>query len=313
MKVDDRLHAHRKTRRAITSHTSKRRDSAAMGLWVLAGSWAGQNETNGWVPELELDRFDDDWESLSERLVTAGYWWPEERNSEPGFGFVNWSEYNPTEAAGVSGKYGNHVRWHEKRGIVDPDCPHCPEPPAVAPESGTNRPDDRPRVAPESGTDIAPESRNIAPPDPTRPEPDPIPSLRSGGAGGSAAPSAEVAVVEPPRPDVTALCDHLAQRITENTRRRPTITEAWRKQARLILDRDNRNPDEAHRLIDWCQSDPFWQSNILSMPKFREKYDQLLMQARRPARTPTRPRTTGDLSQAEWEQLAANLEPRSTA
>lgn len=29
------------------------------------------------------------------------------------------------EARSKSGEYGNHVKWHSKRGIVDPDCDHC--------------------------------------------------------------------------------------------------------------------------------------------------------------------------------------------
>jgi hypothetical protein len=35
----------------------------------------------------------------------------------------------------------------------------------------------------------------------------------------------------------------------------------------------------AARLIQWAQDDSFWRANILSMPKFRAKYDQLRLQA----------------------------------
>lgn len=35
MKIDDGLHAHRKTRTLTKSHPSKHRDVAPMGLWVL--------------------------------------------------------------------------------------------------------------------------------------------------------------------------------------------------------------------------------------------------------------------------------------
>jgi hypothetical protein len=34
------------------------------------------------------------------------------------------------EAKGRGGSYGNHVRWHEQRRLVDPGCEHCPTPPA---------------------------------------------------------------------------------------------------------------------------------------------------------------------------------------
>ncbi|HLU98713.1 MAG TPA: hypothetical protein VKZ89_17905, partial [Thermobifida alba] len=31
---------------------------------------------------------------------------------------------------------------------------------------------------------------------------------------------------------------------------------------------------------DWATADEFWRSNILGMPKFREKFDQLRLRAR---------------------------------
>lgn len=81
-----------------------------------------------------------------------------------------------------------------------------------------------------------------------------------------------------PRPDIESLCTRLANHIEANGAKRPNITKAWRDQARLLLDRDNRNLAEAERLIDWCQASTFWRANILSMPKFRDKYDQLRLQ-----------------------------------
>lgn len=84
-----------------------------------------------------------------------------------------------------------------------------------------------------------------------------------------------------PRPDVEALCQHLADRIETNGSKRPTITKRWRTSARLLLDVDGRTTDQVHAAIDWCQNDDFWRSNILSMPKLREKYDQLRLAAQR--------------------------------
>jgi len=81
------------------------------------------------------------------------------------------------------------------------------------------------------------------------------------------------------RPDVEALCTRLRDRIVENGNKAPTVTAKWRTEARLLLDKDGRELDKALRLIDWCQQDSFWNSNILSMPKFREKYDQLRLKA----------------------------------
>ena len=79
----------------------------------------------------------------------------------------------------------------------------------------------------------------------------------------------------PPREDVEALCTLLADLIEANGSKRPTITKRWRDAARLMLDSDGRALAEAERVIRWSQADGFWKTNILSMPKLREKYDQL--------------------------------------
>ena len=38
------------------------------------------------------------------------------------------------------------------------------------------------------------------------------------------------------------------------------------------------------RVLDWSQQDSFWQSNILSMPKFRKQFAQLQMKSRQQQR-----------------------------
>lgn len=83
----------------------------------------------------------------------------------------------------------------------------------------------------------------------------------------------------PPRPDVDALCTKLADHIEANGSKRPNITGGWRDAARLMLDRDGRTFEQVVTAIEWCQRDEFWRANILSMPKLREKYDQLRLQA----------------------------------
>lgn len=83
------------------------------------------------------------------------------------------------------------------------------------------------------------------------------------------------------RIDVQRLCAHLADRIEANGVKRPAVTEKWRDAARLMLDRDGRTEEQVHAAIDWCQSDEFWRSNILSMPTLRKQYDRLRMQAKR--------------------------------
>lgn len=102
------------------------------------------------------------------------------------------------------------------------------------------------------------------------------------GKSSSSSSSSEIASrpPDPPRADVESLCSRLLQRIREHGSK-GTISKRWRAEARLLLDRDGRPLDEALRLIDWATADAFWKPNILSMPTFRERYDQLRLQASR--------------------------------
>lgn len=103
----------------------------------------------------------------------------------------------------------------------------------------------------------------------------------SGRSATDPAPGSSLAIVDTPREDVDRLCAHLADRIQENGSNRPTVGKTWHTAARLLLDVDGRSEAEAHQAIDWCQADEFWRGNILSMPKLRQKYDQLKLQAQR--------------------------------
>lgn len=104
---------------------------------------------------------------------------------------------------------------------------------------------------------------------------------REQGAGGretSAKPPRDEA---PTRADVERICIRLADRIEANGAKRPAITKRWRDAARLMLDADHRAEADVLAAIDWCQDNEFWRANILSLPKLREKYDQLSLQAQR--------------------------------
>jgi hypothetical protein len=324
MKVDDGLHAHRKTRAVTKSHPDKTRDAAPMGLWVLAGSWAAQNGTDGWVPEDELDRWDADWPSLTRRLVRAGYWWPSERDGESGYGFNDWLDYNPeSEAASRSGSFGNHIRWHANRGKVDPECEHCPREPDRGESGGDAGAMDLSSVSPSGGAgglDHDPSEGTGG----TYAQSEPSPQVRggvsggdiggrSGGESGSESRSIALPVPDPTparpdptpvasaiaerRDDVEQVCEHLANAIEANGSKRPAITTKWRQAARLMLDKDGRSEDEVHGAIEWCQRDEFWRANILSLPTLREKYDTLRLQAQR------KTTTGGGSRNAEWREM----------
>jgi hypothetical protein len=109
-------------------------------------------------------------------------------------------------------------------------------------------------------------------------------------------------VVEPQREDVERLCTHLAEAVVSNGSRRPPVTKAWRNAARLLLDKDGRTEEQVHAAIDWCQQNEFWRAHILSMPKLREKYDQLRLQAMRDRRE-TRRSTTDQRVEAAMDLM----------
>lgn len=123
-KVDDGLHDHRKARRA---------GKAAMGVWVLAGSWCMASETDGFVPADVLARWGT--KRDADRLVEVGFWYADEQDGEAGWRFHDWLSYQPDvrtmrlkqEAESKAGSVGNHRRWHLRRGVVDPECQHCIE------------------------------------------------------------------------------------------------------------------------------------------------------------------------------------------
>lgn len=278
-KVDDKLHDHRKARRAGKS---------AMGVWVLAGSWSMDNETDGFIPSDVLSR----WGTLADakRLIEAGLWREGTHKGEQGWRFHDWSRFQPSAAVTAAkrakeaeaGLRGNHKRWHVEREITDPDCEYCYRVPDQEPDGV---PDDNPIGGGESGAN--------------RPVPEPDPTTTSN----------EVVGASEPRADVLRVCEYLADAIVENGSKRPAITKGWHDEARRMLDLDGRTEEEVVKAIDWCQrgeSDRarFWRPNVMSMTKLRAKFDQMRLQAAQEQRG--RPvQHQGRASQ--WLQLAADL------
>ena len=75
---------------------------------------------------------------------------------------------------------------------------------------------------------------------------------------------------------------HLQSKILEqdaNTKSAKNANlQSWAQEADRMVRLDNREPKEAAQLMEWCQQHEFWSANILSMKKFREKYDTLKRQ-----------------------------------
>jgi hypothetical protein len=119
-KVDDSFYDHPKVWDA---------PDCAVALWVRAGSWSARNLQDGFVPARMPARFCDDPEKAVRELLERGLW----RRTKGGFLFHDWDRYQPTREEAIAtrdkkssgGRIGNHRRWHEARGVVDPDCEFC--------------------------------------------------------------------------------------------------------------------------------------------------------------------------------------------
>lgn len=85
-KVDDRLHASPKTRRA----------GEAMALWVMAGSWCADQLTDGFFPADMAPMLTRNWKKLSEKLVEVGLWVTTSQQGQPGWVFHDWESYQPS-------------------------------------------------------------------------------------------------------------------------------------------------------------------------------------------------------------------------
>ena len=70
---------------------------------------------------------------------------------------------------------------------------------------------------------------------------------------------------------------HKAILVQQPNFKKPNL-ESWAKEIRLMRERDNRNYQDMEKVFVWARNDNFWQGNILSAKKFREKYDQLVAQ-----------------------------------
>jgi hypothetical protein len=103
------------------------------------------------------------------------------------------------------------------------------------------------------------------------------------------------------RGELLSLCHRLAMAIRHNDPNAQVAPEGkrWLDAARLLLDRDGRTVEDVERVIDWCQQDEFWRSNVLSMPTLREKFTQLWLKMQE------RPATAGGRRESPSELLRA--------
>lgn len=102
--------------------------------------WAIDYAPNGDLSSYDEDdiAFAADWEgdplAFVEALRETGF-------IDPDSHLHDWGDYyGKYEGRKGDGILGNHVRWHEKRNVIDPDCPICSS--DDRPESGSNPPEE---------------------------------------------------------------------------------------------------------------------------------------------------------------------------
>lgn len=76
---------------------------------------------------------------------------------------------------------------------------------------------------------------------------------------------------------------YLFDKIKQNNPGHKALTDSqkqkWADSIRLMIERDKRTPQQIHNMIDWCQADGFWKTNILSTAKLRKQYDTMAPKA----------------------------------
>lgn len=86
-------------------------------------------------------------------------------------------------------------------------------------------------------------------------------------------------------PTVVELTRRLGKAVMHNGHKTPKAgsktVRAWFLAIDRLLRLDGADPGEVERVIDWCTADDFWQANIRSAPKFREKYSTLRLHMQR--------------------------------
>lgn len=66
--------------------------------------------------------------------------------------------------------------------------------------------------------------------------------------------------------------------------------QKWADDMRKLVELDKRDPKQVGEVIQWATRDTFWQSNILSANKLREKYDALTAKMSKTGYKPTEKR-----------------------
>jgi hypothetical protein len=146
---------------------------------------------------------------------------------------------------------------------------------------------------------------------PSGPSPHSVRGVTSAAPKSSSAEPGPEPKSDPWEQPAEGLCE-LMQALVSERAKPPTITAAWRHDARLLLSRDKRPLAEAEALMRWAASHSFWRRNVMGLPKFREQYDRLLMEMQEQpptnGRADSRVDTPATIAARRLEALSAEWE-----
>lgn len=271
----------------------------AVGLWILCLTWAHRNtrrrgQEHGKLPSgLPRRYLGPSARDAAMLLVKVKLW---DETDDGGWVIHDFDDYLPTgevrDKRSEAGKRGAEKRWaghikKQKKTDISDDGD------SKMPSDDSNLPSPSHDVAiglPEPCHDVdgkpmasdgsrAP-ARRVSPTE-ILPIPIPEPEPKDLKTKNQKDPSdlSSSTIVPIARPDIDQVCLYLADKIEENGSLRPAVTKAWHDAARLMIDKDGRTVVQILRCIDWAQSNTFWRTNIMSMPKLRRHYDRLRLQA----------------------------------
>lgn len=240
-KLDDNLHDHHKV--------DELNDVAPLGLWTLCLTWAHRHRKSrpdpSFVPWGTVDRLGRrKARTYAKELLRVHLW----ENADGGIRIHDFGDYLPggtDEERTEKARNAARARWGDAKGNANE---HAPEHPSGMPDDMQT--DASRAAAPRSDSDSLGTSNEVP-----------------------------ASSAKPPRTDVERICKHLVEVMVDNDFRKPPVTAKWRTDARLLIDKDRRSLDEILQVIDWAWQDKFWKGNIRSVPKLREKYDQLRLKS----------------------------------
>jgi len=170
-KVDDGFHSHSKVLRLAAEG-----DFEAIALWTVAGSWASDQLTDGWVPRYAAAKLDPDFERHARALERVGLWECARRDDGPGWLFHGWNEdgRQPTAEKVIADRRANAERqaqWRARANaiksngvtnglvthyVTDPVTPTRPDPTVVLATQALLK-DSSPPARADGGKPAAPE------------------------------------------------------------------------------------------------------------------------------------------------------------